>query len=170
MKRLLPALLVVCLLQWTVPLGLIWQHQATLRTGTVYRFRTAPVDPVDPFRGRYVQLRFEAAQLPSSPLAWPEDGSPLFAPVTTDADGDARLGTPVPQPPEQGDWLPVRLHHRSDTATWVTLPFDRYYLNEHRAPAVERQFRDAGVAARAYAEVRVRNGHAVIQALVLPTQ
>ena len=110
MKRLLPALLVVCLLQWTVPLGLIWQHQATLRTGTVYRFRTAPVDPVDPFRGRYVQLRFEAAQLPSSPLAWPEDGSPLFAPVTTDADGDARLGTPVPQPPEQGDWLPVRLH------------------------------------------------------------
>ena len=46
--------------QLAVPASLIWKRERTLRQGHVWKFRTAPVDPVDAFRGRYVALEFEA--------------------------------------------------------------------------------------------------------------
>lgn len=169
MRRSQPVLLLVLFaLYWAVPLGAIWQHQQTLQHGSLYRFRTAPVDPADPFRGRYVRLDFEAERLALSDLPWPKDGGPLFAPLTVSAEGHAQLGTPQTAPPVDGDWLPVRLQHEHDGVTRVQLPFDRYYMSEHRAPEVERRFREADVARETYAEVRVRDGRAVIQSLVMP--
>jgi uncharacterized membrane-anchored protein len=47
-------------LQFAVPASMIAKHELTLRRGDVFRFKTAPVDPFDAFRGRYVALAFEA--------------------------------------------------------------------------------------------------------------
>src|SRR5205085_8475834 len=49
----------VALAQLAAPGSLIWKRENTLRKGSVWKFRTAPVDPVDAFRGRYVALQFE---------------------------------------------------------------------------------------------------------------
>lgn len=51
----------LCVAQWAVPLAMVQRAERTLSEGTAYRFRTAPVDPADPFRGRYVTLDFDAA-------------------------------------------------------------------------------------------------------------
>jgi uncharacterized membrane-anchored protein len=58
---------VVGLAQLAVPASLIWKREQTLRHGSVWKFRTAPVDPVDAFRGRYVALEFEAEGQTISP-------------------------------------------------------------------------------------------------------
>ena len=57
----------VGLAQLAVPASLIWKREQTLRHGSVWKFRTAPVDPVDAFRGRYVALEFEAEGQTISP-------------------------------------------------------------------------------------------------------
>ncbi|MFL6501202.1 MAG: GDYXXLXY domain-containing protein, partial [Candidatus Udaeobacter sp.] len=49
---------VVALAQLTVPAAMVWQRNQTLEQGRVWKFRTAPVDPVDVIRGRYIALRF----------------------------------------------------------------------------------------------------------------
>ena len=52
---------------------------------------------------------------------------------------------------------------------FLRLPFDRYYLPEDKAPAVEAVYFEATAKAQAntYVEVRVRDGHAALVALVL---
>jgi len=57
----------VAFAQLAVPGSLIWKREHTLRQGNVWKFRTAPVDPVDVFRGRYVALHFEVETQEISP-------------------------------------------------------------------------------------------------------
>ncbi len=167
----------LCLLQWGVPLALVQRAQLTLEQGAVYRFQTAPVDPEDPFRGRYVALDFEAAEI-AVPAGWSQaPGRRLWAPIIEGDDGYARLGIPQQQPPAKGDYLQVRVQWADGAGSVrVALPFDRYYLEEHRAPQVEQQYRKRNLSTPAdaddprrpaYAAVRVRNGYALIEDLVI---
>ena len=43
---------VVVVAQLAVPAAMVWQREQTLNHGRVWKFRTAPVDPVDVIRGR----------------------------------------------------------------------------------------------------------------------
>jgi uncharacterized membrane-anchored protein len=65
MRRRLFCLLVA--IQALVPLGLIGWNELALARGTEVVLRTAPVDPVDLFRGRYVRLSYEISRLPVEP-------------------------------------------------------------------------------------------------------
>ncbi|MCR9090194.1 GDYXXLXY domain-containing protein [Algiphilus sp.] len=175
MKRYgcLLAMLAVFALQWALPVSQIQQYQQVVDRGTAYRFRTAPVDPVDPFRGRYVTLQFAAAEMTvPAGASYPSD-QPLYAPIRVEQSGFAVLQPPRRVPPE-GDYLTVRVAHRiDDTRLRVRLPFDRYYLNERLAPEAERLAREAMRADRAtslapsWAVVRVRNGEAVLTDLFI---
>ncbi len=60
------AFLVIALLQVSVPGSVIWKREQTLRHGRVWKFRAAPVDPIDAIRGRYVALRFAAEEVPQN--------------------------------------------------------------------------------------------------------
>ncbi|MHA7834769.1 MAG: GDYXXLXY domain-containing protein [Algiphilus sp.] len=175
MKRygLLVALLAVFSVQWTLPISQIQRYQQVVDHGTAYRFRTAPVDPVDPFRGRYVTLQFTAAEVAvPAGTTYPSD-QVLYAPITVEANGFAVLQPPRRQLPE-GDYLRVRIAHRIDsTRLRLRLPFDRYYLNERLAPEAERLAREAMRADRAtslapsWAVVRVLEGEAVLTELFI---
>src|SRR5688572_18408385 len=85
----------VCIAQLAVPASLIVKHERTRTSGTVWKFQTAPVDPADPFRGRYVQLAFAVAREPV-PLAnpdnpWLEHERRVYAELAAGPDGFARL-------------------------------------------------------------------------------
>lgn len=171
-RWLLVLLGLLCIGQWSVPGALILKHQRTLSNGAAYAFRTAPVDPEDPFRGRYVALDFAAAERAATSTAPLPHDVPLYAAITVDAQGFAQLGEPASTPPAQGDWLPVRVTWQGEGRVRLQLPFDRFYLDEALAPEAERRYREAdqGPASRAdatYVMVRVRDGHAVIEMLYL---
>lgn len=163
--------------QWAVPGYLIQRGQATLQEGTAYRFRTAPVDPVDPFRGRYVALDFEAANVT---LAQPDpalrSGQRVYAPIRVGADGYAVLDAPLQQAPETGDYLTATVLWVNVDELRLQLPFDRYYLDETLAPEAERRYREANSPRGqtdedprrpAWAQVRVRGGYALIEELFI---
>ena len=51
--------LAVVLVQLVVPAKMIFDKEVILKTGTIYKFKTQPIDPSDPFRGKYVTLNYE---------------------------------------------------------------------------------------------------------------
>jgi uncharacterized membrane-anchored protein len=175
-RLILPLLLLLFVVQWIIPGGLIHRHQSTLEHGTAYRFQTAPVDPVDPFRGRYVALDFEAAWVGVPRGRDYVVGQRMYAPIVVNRDGHARLLPPLPEAPSEGDYLRVRVGWQDQNRLRLQLPFDRYYMDEGLAPEAERLYwsgnlpgtRDEEEPQRpAYVVVRVRGGHAVIEELYI---
>ena len=49
----------VALAQLYVPAKMIWDQEDVLKNGSEYKFKTDPVDPNDPFRGKYITLSFD---------------------------------------------------------------------------------------------------------------
>lgn len=184
MSRQWPVLALVLLfaLQWAVPWSVIHRSQGTLAEGIEYRFRTAPVDPVDPFRGRFVVLDFEVARMPVDDASTYASDAPMYAPIRVGGDGFAELLPPQKKPPAAGDYLRVQVYVVGDSELSLALPFDRYYLDESLAPRAEQLYRDRNQrrpdatlqqseaeAAQlpTYVTVRVRDGHAVLDQLVI---
>ncbi len=158
------------LAQWAVPASIIWRYETVLAKGKVFKFKTQPVDPYDPFRGRYVALSFE---LESAPLIdkrrSPEPGESMFALIAIDVNGFARIKGLTFERPPKDDCLGIEVRYcQSPTNVLIRLPFDRYYMNEKQAPAAETAYRkhsQRGGKQDAYATVRVHNGRAVIEDL-----
>jgi len=171
MKRLsLVVFAVLLLVQWWVPFSMIRQHEQTLSQGELWQFRSALVDPYDPFRGRYVTINVEAGEGIAA-----EDfdhTQTAYVALERDEDGYARYGAVTNAPPESGAYLRAdgTSYPAPDTrAVWIQFPLDRYYMNEHIAPEAERVYRDASrdEEREASLDVRIRDGHAVIEQLYI---
>jgi GDYXXLXY motif protein len=179
----LAALVVVALLQLGVPAQMIVARERTLREGTAWRFRTAPVDPADAFRGNYLALRFDAESAPVPPGFTVERGERVIVPLLRDAEGFAQLGPVRREPPAGGDWLRLRVGWvekdapatgtSTSTRAHVELPFDRFYLDEGLAPRADAKFaalgaqRGGSAPLPAWAVVRVRAGRAVLEDVLI---
>lgn len=170
MSRLLGlALAIVFLLQLAVPASMIAGRETTLRHGKQFRFRTAPVDPYDPFRGRFVALNLEASRVA------PPEGMELtrrqkvYALLAVDEEGFAYCRDLVAEPPAAGDYLEARVTWWNKKNVDLKLPFDRYYAEEELAPEIERAYRAHSRREKqeAYITVRVRNGKGVLEELYI---
>lgn len=162
---------VVTLLQLAAPASLIWRYEHTLRTGQAYRFRTAPVDPYDAFRGRYVALGFEpstAALREAQPVV---HGQRVYAILEQDEAGFARFKEATTRRPASGDYLslPVQWMEEHNRTVSLRLPFDRFYMEESAAPQAEMAYREHSGRGQqnAYVLVRVRAGRGVIENLYI---
>jgi len=158
--------------QIAVPASMILRRERTLREGHAYKFRTAPVDPYDAFRGRYVALRFEETSAPTSGSEAILEG-PAYAWIEVGADGFARFGGVASKPPSGKDYICIRGAYTQSNRYQFSLPFDRFYMEEKAAPAAEQAYREhsrQGGARDAYVIVRVRDGQGVIENLYVAGQ
>jgi uncharacterized membrane-anchored protein len=166
---MLAAFAIVAAAQLVVPASLIVRQERTLREGQVFKFKTAPVDPYDAFRGRYVALRFEQNSAPVAAGERFERGQRGYATVETGPDGFARFAAIGRTPPAGKPYLRVHALWSSGADVTLELPLDRYYMEEHLAPAAERAYwqnnRRGQTNQNAYAMVRIRNGTGVIENL-----
>ncbi|APG28781.1 hypothetical protein A7E78_13660 [Syntrophotalea acetylenivorans] len=170
MSRLLGlALAILFLLQLAVPASMIAGREMTLRHGKQYRFRTAPVDPYDPFRGRYVSLNLVASR-----VAHPEGmelarRQRVYALLAVDEEGFAYCRDLAVDPPTTGDYLAARVSWWNKKHVDLKLPFDRYYAEEDMAPEIERAYRSHSRRDKqeAYITVRVRKGNGVLEELYI---
>ena len=161
--RLIVFALVVCA-QLAVPGSLIWKREQTLRHGSIWKFRTAPVDPVDAFRGRYVALEFEVEAQEISPPPHVESGWTVFVTLAPDIDGFARIDQTSLRAPPGRDFMEARL-----TGKTVSLPFDKYWVTERDAPAAEAAYQAQSTREKrnAFVTVRVFKGDAALEQLYL---
>jgi uncharacterized membrane-anchored protein len=163
----------VAMVQLAVAGGAIIRMELALRTGEVFRFRIQPVDPVDAFRGRYVAIRFALDRAPAPDGFELRRSQWVFVPLQVDSGGLAAFGPATLDRPASGAYLRLRsggVYPDEDGVrrAWVTMPFNRYYMDEDLAPEAERAVWSRRSGQReASVTVRVRNGVGVIEELYI---
>ncbi|MFZ7127681.1 MAG: GDYXXLXY domain-containing protein [Desulfobacterales bacterium] len=174
--RLIFSLFVAAVIaQLAVPLGQIRKYEDILRTGETYKFRTAPVDPYDAFRGRYVALNYAdtVAELRQDENL--ESHAPAYVRLLRDETGFAQYGEISGEPPGKGDFLRVEYLNATGSgpaAANFRLPFDRFFMEETKAPRAEAAYRKYGnrrgpPGGDTYVLVRVKDGRGVIEDLFI---
>ena len=177
MKKLsLLTLGILILAQFAIPFSMIQRHENILINGELFKFRTRPIDPADPFQGRYVQLGIDQNYIP-----YPEDQKPdlnykavIFATVERNEEGFAHFTDWSRERPANGHFLKIR--YKGQRHVWIPeskkriykgmrldIPFDRYYMEETKAPRAERLAREATRGTNCWVNVRIINGKAVIE-------
>lgn len=154
-------------IQIVTPLSMIARRESVFKDGEQFKFKTAPVDPYDAFRGRYVALR-----IAQDSVAAPEGiaftrGQPVYAHITVDGEGFAKIAAISTQKPRGVHFLGAKVRYVSKGKVSLDLPIDRYYMEEKSAPAAERVYREHSRRNKqdAYVLVRIKDGCAVIEAL-----
>ena len=168
-KSLLFLFAVAVLLQLAVPASMIAKRERVLREGQVFKFRTAPVDPYDAFRGRFVALSLEERSVPLIGDTSFVNGEKVYAMIEEDADGFARFAALSRTWPGAKPFLATRIQYVNHTNAFLHLPFDRFYMEESQAPAAEKAYWEHSRRTNrtAYIQVRIQNGFGVIEDLCL---
>jgi uncharacterized membrane-anchored protein len=165
----------VAVVQLAVPVCQIRKYEDILRTGAVYRFRTAPVDPYDAFRGRYVALNYADTVAMLRRGEKFENRAPAYVTLQKDQAGFVQFGEISRVPPVQGDYLRVEYLYTSNgsvTKAHFRLPFDKFFMEETKAPQAEAAYWKHGNRRNregdpTYVIVRVKAGRGVIQDLYI---
>ncbi|MDD5681410.1 MAG: GDYXXLXY domain-containing protein [Candidatus Omnitrophica bacterium] len=161
--------LVVAFLQIATPFALIRKHEAILKEGEIFKFRTAPIDPFDAFRGRYVALRLEQDKVPMPEGMDLKGDRRIYASITTGEDGCAMISGLSKDPPGDLPYMKVKVRYISGKDVFLDLPIDRYYMEEKAAKLAETVYRTHSRADKrdAYVVVRIKNGDAAIDKLYI---
>ncbi len=148
----------------------VWSPLSARLAGEEIRLRVAPVDPIDPFRGAYVQLGYP--DLPGQPRV---DSEPTEAEleeaerqrgdawVPLRREGDVWVGGPVERTrPSSGPYL------RCDDSDWqLACGIESWFLPQEEAAALEDAVRDGS----AIATVRVDGrGNAALVGIEVGTE
>ena len=172
-KITIAGFILTCLAQLFIPANMILDREDVLKTGTEYKFRTAPIDPNDPFRGKYIVLSFQENTFPvNDQYDWTMN-DPVFVEFTTDANGFAKIKNVAKTPPKTSDYLHSTIAYIDQSNDQYQLvinyPFDRFYMEESKALPAEEAYREAALDSTqvAYALVHLKNGTAVLKDVMI---
>lgn len=165
-NKLLLLFAVVAIIQLATPLYMAWHWEDILQTGQRFYWVTAPVDPYDPFKGRYIDLRFSANTAPLIHNQQFDYGQTAYALIAEDATGKAFISSVSATPPAAGPYVKVKIAYVQDQTAHIELPFKRYYLPEQLAPAAETAYHN-NAGQNIVAAVRLKDGYGVIEQLYI---
>lgn len=177
MKILLLAVFgLMAIAQWTVPGVMIYNKEKVLLKGKIFHFRTEPIDPSDPFRGRYVSLNFRASDFTAAPVdSSLQNYDEVYVVLEKDKDGFAAIKNVVKQQPAGSmDYVKATISYidamGEDTAVLhINYPFTEFYMDEYKAPAAESVYRESNIDStqKTYAVVKILNGEAAIKDIMI---
>lgn len=148
---------------------MITKKEIVLTTGNEYRFKTKPVDPYDPFVGKYIVLSYDIDRFNTTDGENYVEGQKIYVYLGTDNEGYAKVEqVSTKADPASGDYVEARVDNFYDNTLHINYPFTRFYMNEYKAQPAEDAYNQAnqwGTDDRieAYALVRVKKGEAVLE-------
>jgi uncharacterized membrane-anchored protein len=167
------AFILIALVQLYIPAKMIIDKEAIIETGTEYKFRTAPVDPSDPFRGKYILLRFDANTIEIPKEADWDSGDIIYVYPATDNEGFAQIKA-VSKEKLAGNKEFIKARVASvfeDSVSRLTIdyPFERYYMEESKAYDAELIYRQTLQDSNrvTYALVSIKDGDAVLKDVLI---
>ncbi len=170
---LLTAFILVAIIQLAIPGKMIWDKEKTLGTGKEFKFETAPIDPTDPFRGKYIILDYKASRINiDSANTWTE-GDNIYIILINDSKGFAKVDYVSSEKPENNPNFfkaKVQLVSGLDFKTLtVAFPFDRFYMEESKAYDAEQEYIKSQIDSTkiTYAVVSIKNGEAVLKDVMI---
>ena len=117
------------LIQLYVPVRMIFNNESILSEGRASKFKTAPIDPNDPFRGKYITLSFKENSVRATDAQDWNNEREIFVSLTDDENGYAKISTiSKERPVDDRNYVNASINYViPDTITWVSInyPFDR---------------------------------------------
>ncbi len=171
-KLLIPAFILMVIAQWFVPARMILQLENVISGGHEFRFRTAPVDPNDPFRGKYITLSYLNNDIPVEEGVW-QNGDAVYVQLKTDSAGFAIISSLSNDEPTDTDaYINAYISYvgwDSIHTAYIQYPFDRYYMEEKKAPVAEQIYNEASRNQEkvTWAVVMVDRGRAVLKDVMI---
>jgi uncharacterized membrane-anchored protein len=172
-KIIFTLFIVVVLVQIYVPAKMILNREDILKTGTEFRFKTAPVDPNDPFRGKFINLHFEETEIDiENESDWVYNET-IYVIIEADDEGFARIQSVSKEEPfGNKDYVKVKAGYVSgngEKKLSIDYPFNRFYMEESKAGAAEVSYRKSQVDTNqvTWALVSVKEGEAVLKDVLI---
>jgi GDYXXLXY protein len=173
-KLILPLLVMAFVAQWLVPAKLIYDSEKTNSAGKIFRFKIRPVDPYDPFRGRYITLSFMDDQAIRDTLEKFSYDESAFVLVGHDSTGTAQIKNISHVPFAEPSYFEATISYldrdRIDglQSIRVDFPFNKFFLEETIAPGAETVYREStNDTIPAYALVSILDGKAVLRDVII---
>ncbi len=162
--------ILIALVQVFVPAQMIWQQEDVLKSGNVYRFKTMPIDPTDPFRGKYITLNYEMNSFAIADTSFVY-GDKVRVYIDNDDKGFAKAVVLSKRPLEiNKDYVVAKVTGNYKEVISFELPFDRFYMEESKAKDAEMAYtkinRDS-LKENVYAEVYVKEGQSVLKDVII---
>lgn len=188
-KSKLLLLIIFFLVQLAVPIHMIYQKQNVLVKGKEFLIKCQPYDPVHPTMGRYIQLNFIDNN--GIPVKGNEDfsnGDRVYVGIKKNSSRFSEFIS-VSKTPPQGDYFKANfwyytypeMHIEEKTYRYVPMspkgaivevPFDRYYMEENKAPKADEIISKIGreIKEDVYAKVRILDGEASLESVYVGNQ
>lgn len=165
----------VVVIQLGVLAKMIWDSERVITTGTSYLFELQPVDPNDPFRGKYMTLRFEQSEFKTDTCQVNAGYQDAFILIKKGADGFAKIHSIELQKPSADlDYFKANVYcngiygkqikNKAPTISHysyvIEYPFERYFMNENTIGIAEERVRTAmrDSTQQVYGEVMIKDG------------
>lgn len=163
-------LLILAIIQWVVPGRIIKQKNEVLHKGQAYKFKTEPVDPSHPFKGKYITLNFAENSFTDTTNRNLRSDDNVFIILGTDQRGYAIIrDLTLKEPMNNNSYVKAIVSYTSRENDSITVhidyPFDEYYMDEYKAPKAETIYRESNRDTMniTYALVKIWEGDAVIE-------
>jgi len=158
--------------QLFVPAQMIFSKETIIENGELYKFKTRPIDPADPFRGKYITLQYDINRVKTDDTLWQrKDKAYLY--VTKDANGFAQPEKISREKLDLDDDYVVveaRWYNKKNKEVTISLPFNRYYMEESKAYDAEVAHQKAqrdSLPDNTYALVYISDGEAVLSDVLI---
>lgn len=172
-KLILAAFILVALAQLYVPAKMILDRESVLANGIDFKFKTAPIDPNDPFRGKYISLQYESNVIEIQNEEDWRGGEDIYVILANDSNGFAKIESlSKTKPSDEVSFVKAKVSYVSDNGSQqltVSYPFDRFYMEESKALEAEQVYRESVPDTNqvAYALVKIKNGEAVLKDVLI---
>lgn len=166
----------MCIAQWAIPGMMMYNSENVMISGKEFKFKTEPIDPTDPFRGKYITLQYEADFILRDDSVALRPGQKVFVVFDDDSAGYAKAVDISDTEPDAEYYLETTVDYvtnfRNNHRVQFELPFDRFYLEESKSQRAEDLYREAqnDTTQVAYALVSIGAGQAVIKDVVINGQ
>ena len=166
--------IMVVLIQLFIPSQMIFNQEIILKKGKVYKFKTLPVDPSDPFKGKYINLNYEIDSYETNDSLWQQDED-IYVYLTKDSLGFAKIDTisrALISNRNNNDYIKTKAGWYSNYSNKLSIEFsfNRYYMEETKAYdaelAVRNRQRDS-LPNNTYALVYVKDGEVVLDDVII---
>lgn len=169
-KKLFYLFIGLAMMQLAAPLYMIWHWEDVLQNGRQYHWVTAPVDPYDALRGRYVDLGFKERKIDPQGGETFKRGQTAYAMIAENEKGYAVVTGISSLRPEGNSYVKIKVSYvQQDGSVHFVLPFKRYYMQEDMAPAAETAYRK-NAEKDGIVVVRIKDGYGVLEELYIGDQ
>lgn len=165
--------LIVAVVQLFVPSQMIYDQEDIINTGKIVKFQCEPIDPNDPFRGKYITLNFKENRIKVKNFKNWNNNETVYAIIETSTEGFAKIKSiSKTEPIDNSIYLKLKINYIAeydDNKIYLDFPFNRFYMNENKAKKAEEVYAESIIDTTkiAYALVATKNGKAVIKDVLI---